>query len=44
IDQTQAQSMKDIGKVMKVLMPTVKGKADGQAVNKIVKEELGGGE
>jgi len=44
IDQTQAQSMKDIGKVMKVLMPTVKGKADGQAVNKIVKEELEGGE
>jgi len=44
IDQAQAQSMKDIGKVMKVLMPTVKGKADGQAVNKIVKEELEGGE
>jgi len=44
IDQAQAQSMKDIGKVMKVLMPTVKGKTDGQAVNKIVKEELEGGE
>jgi len=40
IEQAQAQSMKDIGKVMKVLMPMVKGKADGSAVNKIVKEEL----
>ncbi len=40
IDQTQAQSMKDIGKVMKALMPVVKGKADGQVVNKVVKEEL----
>lgn len=40
IGQAQAQSMKDIGKVMKVLMPLVKGKADGSAVNKIVKEEL----
>jgi len=44
IEQAGAQSMKDIGKVMKVLMPIVKGKADGSAVNKIVKEELGDGE
>jgi uncharacterized protein YqeY len=44
IEEAQAQSMKDIGKVMKVLMPMVKGKADGAAVNKIVKEELEDGE
>jgi uncharacterized protein YqeY len=29
-----------MGKVMKVVMPKVKGKADGALVNKIVKEEL----
>jgi len=29
---------------MKVLMPQVKGKADGSIVNKIVKEALEGGE
>jgi len=44
IVEAQAQSMKDIGKVMKVLMPLVKDKADGSAVNKIVKEELEDGE
>ena len=30
----------DLGKVMKILMPRVKGKADGGSVNRIVKEEL----
>lgn len=30
----------EIGKVMKALMPRVKGKADGNLVNQIVKEEL----
>ncbi|MCZ6865157.1 MAG: GatB/YqeY domain-containing protein [Candidatus Dadabacteria bacterium] len=44
VEDTQAKSMQDIGKVMKVLMPQVKGKADGSIVNKIVKEELEGGE
>lgn len=33
-------SMKDKGKVMKELMPKVKGKADGGLVNKIVGEYL----
>jgi len=40
VEETQAQGMKDIGKVMKVLMPKVKGKADGSIVNKIVREFL----
>lgn len=44
VEDTQAESMQDIGKVMKVLMPQVKGKADGSIVNKIVKEALEGGE
>ena len=35
-----ASSMKDIGAVMKVLMPQTKGKADGKRVNQIVRELL----
>lgn len=37
---TGAKSAQEIGKVMGALMPKVKGKADGQLVNKIVKELL----
>lgn len=40
IQQVSAQSKKDIGKVMGVLMPKVKGRADGALVNKIVQEML----
>lgn len=40
ISQTGATSMQDIGKIMGVLMPKVKGKADGNLVNNIVKKEL----
>jgi uncharacterized protein YqeY len=36
-----AESKADVGKVMKELMPKVKGKADGQAVNRIVLGLLG---
>ena len=36
-----AQGSKDMGKVMKELMPKVKGKADGKLVNQLVKEALG---
>lgn len=42
VDKSGAASMKDMGKVMGVLMPKVKGKADGSVVNRIVKETLGG--
>ncbi|MFI5322115.1 MAG: GatB/YqeY domain-containing protein [Thermodesulfobacteriota bacterium] len=31
---------KDLGKVMKIIIPAVKGKADGSIVSKIVREEL----
>ena len=40
ITDTGAEGMKDIGKVMKELMPKVKGKADGSLVNRLVKEAL----
>ncbi|EAX47525.1 GatB/Yqey domain protein [Thermosinus carboxydivorans Nor1] len=40
IAQTQAASAKDMGKVMAVLMPKVKGRADGKTVNAIVRELL----
>lgn len=40
VAQTGATSMQDIGKIMGVLMPKVKGKADGSLVNKIVREQL----
>ena len=40
ISQTGASSMQDIGKIMGFLMPKIKGKADGNLVNTIVKKEL----
>lgn len=41
IKEAGAVDTADLGKVMKVLMPKVKGMVDGGMVNKIVKEELG---
>jgi len=41
IAQTGAASVKEMGKVMGVLMPQVKGKADGKLVNEVVRELLG---
>lgn len=42
VEQTGAASPKDMGKVMGVLMPKVKGRADGKMVNNIVKSFLQG--
>lgn len=39
--ETGAQSVKDMGKVMKVVLPKVKGRADGSQINAIVKKLLG---
>jgi len=36
IEATNAQSKKDLGKVMALIMPKVKGKADGKHINEIV--------
>lgn len=40
IKETDAKSMKDIGKVMAVIMPKTKGVADGKTVNLMVKKHL----
>jgi len=40
IAETGAKDIKEMGKVLGVLMPKVKGKADGTLVSRIVKEEL----
>lgn len=40
IAELGATSMKDMGRVMKVLMAEMKGGADGSLVNRIVKERL----
>jgi uncharacterized protein YqeY len=40
IQEANASSVKDMGKVMKVLMPRVTGKADGKAVNERLKMKL----
>jgi len=41
VEQSGAKGEKEIGKVMAVLAPQVKGKTDGSLVNKIVRELLG---
>jgi hypothetical protein len=40
IQETQASSPKDIGRVMKSVMPKIGGKADGKLINQLVKERL----
>ncbi len=42
IAETGAATPKDVGQVMRVLMPRVKGQADGKVVNQIVRELLSG--
>ncbi len=40
IEESGAEGMKDMGNVMKLVMPKVRGKADGAVVNNIVKSHL----
>lgn len=42
VAEAKATSPKDMGNVMKLLMPKVQGKADGKLVNQIVREKIGG--
>ena len=40
IQEIQASSLKDMGKLMSAVMPKLKGKADGKLVNEIAKKLL----
>jgi uncharacterized protein YqeY len=42
ISESGAQGMKDLGKVMKLVMPKVTGRTDGKRVNDLAKALLGG--
>lgn len=42
IAESGAASPKEMGKVMKVLMPKTSGRADGKKVNELVRRKLGG--
>ncbi len=43
IAESGASTMNEIGKIMGVLMPKIRGKADGKQANQIVRELLGSG-
>ncbi|RYL91573.1 GatB/YqeY domain-containing protein [Sporolactobacillus sp. THM7-4] len=40
ISEVGAKSKADIGKVMKAVMPKIKGRADGSSVNRLVRSQL----
>lgn len=42
VAETGAESVKDLGAVMKVLMPQIRGRADGKSVNIVVRNILQG--
>lgn len=44
IEETGASSMRDMGAVMKVVMPRVRGRAEGGEVKSLVQSRLGAGE
>lgn len=39
--ETKATQIKDLGNVMKVLIPKVQGRSDGQVINQLVRARLG---
>jgi uncharacterized protein YqeY len=41
VTEAKASGPKDMGNVMKLLMPKVQGRADGKLVNQIVRERIG---
>lgn len=43
VTEAKASGPKELGNVMKLLMPKVQGRADGKLVNQIVRERLGQG-
>ncbi|HLE01175.1 MAG TPA: GatB/YqeY domain-containing protein [Bdellovibrionota bacterium] len=43
VTEAKAASPKDMGNVMKLLMPKIQGRADGKLVNQLVKDRIGQG-
>lgn len=41
VQETGATSAKDMGRIMQIVMPQVKGRADGKMINAIVKKIIG---
>ena len=41
VQETGATSAKDMGRIMQIVMPVVKGRADGKMINGIVKKIIG---
>jgi uncharacterized protein YqeY len=41
VQELKVTSPKDMGRIMKILMPTLKGQVDGSLVSRLVKERLG---
>jgi len=41
VAEAGASSQKDMGRVMKILMPKLAGRADGKTVNELVRRRLG---
>lgn len=42
IEEAKAVDLKDLGEVMKIVMPKIAGRADGRTVNQMVRERLSG--
>jgi uncharacterized protein YqeY len=42
VEEAGASAPQDMGKVMKILMPRIAGRADGKAVNELVRKKLSG--
>jgi uncharacterized protein YqeY len=42
VEEAGASAPQDMGKVMKILMPRIAGRADGKAVNELVRKRLAG--
>src|SRR6478735_4993290 len=43
VTEAKATGPKDMGNVMKLLLPKTQGRADGKLVNQLVRERIGGG-
>jgi len=42
VEEAEASAPQDMGKVMKILMPRIAGRAEGKIVNELVRQRLAG--